>query len=197
MIIGYSISCRDYGGWMFKDNDERFPQCPRCHMYYGLPYDPDFRPRKKPYALVRTFERVPIASKDFREFCEKEKYTGIEFYPFNRTVESFCPKFTNTLDVDVTYREIKFDEYCQECQRYTNHWGVLPVFIKKDDAIIPDGFYRSDILIGNKCHYPLLIIGLETRDKLKAARMMGFRYTPIYQRSDFSHWREAPCPDLR
>ena len=58
--------------------------------------------------------------------------------------------------------------------------GATPAFLKVEMPLA-DGFYRSDPLFasGNE-KQPLIVVGVGTKRKLEAARLMGLEFKPTY-----------------
>jgi hypothetical protein len=83
------------------------------------------------------------------------------------------------------------------CGGRQDHQGLLPLFLADDRLPLPRGCYSTDLPGSSLYQFPLIVVSPQTRSRMKAAAINGARFTPIFQRSDYPDWRDAPILSLR
>jgi len=153
------------------------------HMHRNLPLD-NCDKHKDIYTINRidttikirtkrpissTYDNFTIVSDEFKVFCEKEGYNGLGFIPLPNSPGLYWFKIHNVLKYDIQNSNVRLINYCVKCKGFEEVIGANPVYLKNKE-LIPDGFFRTDICFGSfQTKFPLMLIGLETRKKLKAA----------------------------
>jgi hypothetical protein len=178
-VVGFSLSGQDNDSFMFQKHE--LPRCPACG------YKTDFLSHNSNYVLRRkapdystTYDGHYIVSERFRQFCRRQKYTGLEFGQFKNDPNHFDLQVEPVIPFDAKRRETRFIKLCQVCGNYESVVGAYPSYLKCSDPL-PDGFYRSDLLFasGDEKH-PVFYVGAETKEKLKRARLTGLELEPAY-----------------
>jgi hypothetical protein len=197
LIVGYWATYNDNGTCMWDDKDLHVPRCPRCHRRTDFfSTNPDYKVRKryKPiYApelgvnsktvLFYTHDNQTIASRAFRDWCLEEGYSGLEFRELPLDPDYFHFFAHNTVEYDSEATAARFLNFCPECGNYESVLlgGLNGNPIIKVSALLADGFYRTDLLFGSGDYRdPLLIVGIETREKIHAAKMKGVYFDPVF-----------------
>ena len=178
MILGYFFGGVDNGSYMFDDEDDNIPVCSKCGYVTDFRFvSKTFKLRNTKYDISCTYDNHTIVSKRFKEFCEGNGYHGLEFkeLPNNREFYSFIAY--NILPFDTDRAKLECIGYCVSCGNYRSISPAFPIAIKDLTSPLGDGIFRTDInfYTGNEKH-PLLIIGIETHDKMKRERFKGIYY---------------------
>jgi hypothetical protein len=186
MIIGYrivGIGSDDHG--IFENFNETEED--EYSNVYDLNYiDPKFklRARFRKYDYVVTYDGYDLVSEKFKNFCEKNQYTGLEFVILPNTLGYYWLKANVILELDLTQMDCLFEQYSE---KYKTYWGVYrpnPLYFKKPEEL-KDGFYRTDICFGDAySKHPILIIGLETKLKIITEGLKGVYYEDIEYHSN-------------
>ncbi len=88
----------------------------------------------------------------------------------------------NVIKFDTIRRETRFLEFNPSCNEYNETVGANPVCLT-DNAVLPDGFYRTDVEFGRSyAKSPVIIVGLETGLKLKEQKFNGLDLEKILDR---------------
>jgi hypothetical protein len=193
LIVGYWVTHNYNDTCMWDDKDLRVPRCPRCHRRTDFfSTNPDYKAKKryKPiYApelginsrtvLAFTYDNQRIASRAFRDWCLEQGYSGLEFRDFPLDPDYFHLFAHKIVEYDVEAAGAQFINLCPECGNYESALVGNPVI--KLSAPLADGFYRTDLLFsGLEYKHPLLIVGIETREKIHAAKMKGVYFDPVF-----------------
>lgn len=208
-IVGYSLRGQDNGTVMFKDTEAK-PLCPvstafllpeeREALYDNTARDTnmprtcpscgwrlDFQAHNPKYTLrstrrdiSATYDGQLIVSKRFRDFCVDNNYVDMQFLPFENDLFHYHMIVDEVVKFDAVRRETKFTNKCDTCGNFQSIIGADPTFLLVNKPLA-DKFYRTDILFasGNDKH-PLIIVGIETKAKLKAAGLKGIDFSPAY-----------------
>ena len=155
--------------------------CPSCGWRLDFQaHNPNYKLRSTKSDITGTYDGQIIVSRKFRDFCEQEKYQGLRLLPFINDDNHFHLIVDNTVNFDFIRGGTVFNQYCDICKNYESIIGSIPAFLKVIQSL-EDGFYRSDILFahGNEKH-PLLLVGIDTKKKLKAAGLKGMDFHPAY-----------------
>lgn len=200
-IVGYTLGGHFNDTYMFAEdipvnkNPDAPNRCSGCgYRIDFFPHDPNyvfrrtFRPAympeviisKKTTALSATYDGQVIVSREFKEFCLQQGYRGLSFLEFLHDKEHFHLIVTPQVQFDSARRQTQFSCLCRTCGNYRQVIGALPAFLQVTEPLA-DGFYRTDLLFasGNEKH-PLIIVGVETRSKLKTAKLKGLELEPAY-----------------
>lgn len=122
--------------------------------------------------ISTTFDGFYIVSEKFKQFCENEKYKGLEFIILPQSSTFYWFKIHNVIEFNSEYRKTKFLNYSSECDGYESVIGANPACLKLNDPLT-DGFFRTDLFFGSYAgKSPLYMVGEVTKQKLKA---VGFK----------------------
>lgn len=126
-----------------------------------------------------TYDGFIIVSESFKQFCDKEKYIGLEFIQLPKSHNFYWFKINNITLYDTEARETEFINYNEECNGYEEIIGSTPVCLK-DKKPLHDGFYRTNICFGSHAtKSPLYLVGEPTRMKLQEAGFMEIHFQKI------------------
>lgn len=184
MILGYSIEETD-----LKCNMLEGMQLTACAKYSNI-YDlnivnPNFKIKNKKGNVGCTYDGFSIVSELFKQFCEKEKYNGLEFYSLPSTPGYYWFKIHNAVEFDAVARETQFLNYNEPCKGYEEIIGATPVCLKNKTPLT-DGFFRTDIFFGSFAgKSPVYLVGDVTMSKLKAAGFKEISFEKILDRYDW------------
>lgn len=181
MIIGYVLIGKDNDSFMFDPDDKNLPICKACG--YVIDYDyvsPSFEVNIKKYDMSYTYDGRCIVSQKFKDFCQKNNYSGIEFSSLPNNNSFFQLVVNNIVEVDKERKKYEYDKYCSECNKYESITPGFPVILKDDVNPLKDGFYATDFLAGS-CNGKtrLNIVAPETEKKLKKAKMKGLIFIKV------------------
>jgi len=143
-------------------------------------FNPDIKIRiKKP--VFCTCDCFKIVSDEFKLFCEREAYEGLEFVVLPKSPGFYWFKAHKVIEFDPMDAGVRYLNYSEQYQGYEEIVGADPVNLKVLEPI-PDGFFRSDLCFGwAETKHPLLFMGVETMKKIKAA---GFKYFYVEEIKD-------------
>jgi hypothetical protein len=100
MILGYSIDVPDNDYDMYGKIN--LPACARYMDVYSINLiDPTFKFRKRKMNISTTWDGFLIVSDRFKQFCEVEKYTGLEFVKLPASPNFLWLKVSNVIEFDV------------------------------------------------------------------------------------------------
>ena len=180
MIIGYGILGPDNNSYLNPDGWGKSI----CEVVYFLNYrekfiNEKFRVKRSNLNLSQTYDGGAIVSQKFRDFCLRNNYEGLEFYQLKKQKELFLIKCSRIVEFDVDRRQTKFEEYKQECNKYNSISGAHPICLKSS-SVLSDGLYRSDVEFGGGYEQsPILIIGIDTYNKMKSEQFKDIDFEPI------------------
>jgi hypothetical protein len=199
--IGFKLSGHDNDTEMYSRSDPSLPRCPKCGYRLDFQaYNPEYSFKKSfntiymdelkisvQTAVTYTYDGQMIVTTSFKEFCDAQGYKGLIFRSFPKDPWHFQLIATRQVIIDQVQSRVRFGKLCPTCKNYheinLTYDPVLkraPVVLKQSE-LLSDGFYRSDLLFAsgdNKS--PLIIVGAETRDKLKAAKFKGLVFHPVH-----------------
>jgi hypothetical protein len=181
MIVGYNIGGEFNNSYMFNSDDSNLPICKRCGYVTNFDYISSlFILNKKIYDISYTYDGRVIVSLKFKEFCLRNKYEGIEFKKLPNDPNYFLLSVYNIIKFDTDKRKLNFENYCDECKRYESITPARPIILKNISNPIKGGVYATDIHFasGNEKR-PLLIIGIDTYQKMKKEKFKGIYYFKI------------------
>lgn len=177
--VAYKLSAQDNGTFMFPNQD--FRKCPSCGYRTDFTeINPEYVLRSRARDLSATFDGHWIASVRLRDFCAMYGYTTLQFCKFPNDPYHFGFLPTMIVRFDALRRQTRFENLCPTCGNYESVIGTKPCFLLVSQPI-NDGFFRSDLFFasGNEKH-PILIIGLEMREKLKKAKLKGLEFSDAF-----------------
>ncbi len=184
MILGYSIEETD-----LKCNMLDGMQLTACAKYSNI-YDlnivnPNFKIKSKKYNAGCTYDGFTIVSELFKQFCETEKYTGLEFFILPSLPNFYWFKVHNIVEFDTEARETQFINYNENCKGYEEIIGATPVCLKSKKTLA-NGFFRTDICFGSFAgKSPVYLVGEETMVKLKSAGFKEIVFEKVLDKYDW------------
>jgi hypothetical protein len=193
-LCGYCLSGNFNDTTMYNKKDVSLERCSHCgYRLNFFPTNPNyvlkgkFKPvynadltvtEKTSYSC--TYDGQRIVSQAFKEYCVKQGYQGLQFVEFPKDPFHFHLIVTNQVIFDAERRKTAFDKLCPVCGNYESVIGANPAYLKITEPL-PDGFYRTDLLFASGDEKsPLIIVGIETADKLKDAKLKGVDFRPVY-----------------
>ena len=191
-VIGYTLSVPDNGTFMFPEKTD-VKRCDVCgYPLDFLAYNPNYAFRKRARdskldGYVRrgadvsaTYDLYYIVSDYFRDFCLREGYEGLVFESFINDPTHFYLVVNNIVKFDAVGGDVRFEKLCEACGNYESVVGAHPSFLLRSEPL-GDEFYRTDLLFGSKDRKrPSVLVGEETKAKLKAAQLKGLTFHPAY-----------------
>jgi hypothetical protein len=198
-IIGYQLSLPYNNTIMDEQQKQITPLCPNCgYVLNDFQHRPEYNTKQRlpgltphRYDIASTLDHRIIVSREFRDFCEQSGYDGLEYFGLNNDLLHFQLGLTRILYLDRCRSEIEFGELCPLCHRYDaigagrksyTVWGSKSgsLVFKLSEPIL-DGFFRTDLSFGHANKWsPEIIIGIETRVKLKKAGLTGIHTCPAF-----------------
>ncbi len=182
IIVGYTVSVYDNGTDMFEHDDPKLERCPACGYRTNFFAHNSFyrQPRKRRSDLLCTYDDALIATRSFRDFCEKNEYRDVKFLEFRNDPDHFHFQAQKIVTFNAKRRGTKFIAYCPVCENYESVIGADPAYLEVEEPLA-DGFYRTDILFGPKnAKGPQLLVGCETKTKIEAAKLKGMIFREAY-----------------
>jgi hypothetical protein len=192
-LVGYILSGPDNGTFMFRRESE-VKRCPVCgYRVDFLAYNPEYEFRrreadkydgyvKRGADFSSTYDLYDIVSDHFRAFCLEQQYKGLAFGEFSNLNTHFSFMPDRIVPFDALRRTTNFEKLCRACGNYESVTGATPSYLLRSKPL-EDGFYRSDLLFGSgDSKGPLILVGIETREKLKAAKLKGLEFSPAFGR---------------
>jgi len=191
MILGYVILDPDNEDYMLDKIAQN--KCANYSNIYDLNFiNSSYQFKKKKYNISSTYDGFKIVSEKFRQFCEREKYQGLEFVKLPKSSGFYWFKIHNIVEYDAGARKTQFINYNKECKGYEQIIGATPACLKSKIPL-PDGFYRTDICFGNYAgKSPLEIVGTITMAKLKAAGFFEIYFEEILDEYDWQKKMKTP-----
>ena len=186
MILGYSISVPDNDYYMYDKLN--LPACAKYMDVYSINLiDPTFKFKKIKMNISETWDGFLIVSDKFKQFCEIEKYGGLEFVLLPASPNFFWLKVYNIIEFDTEARKTEFIHFSKECNGYGGIYGATPACLKTKSQL-GDNLYRSDISFGDyEKKSPKYLVGEKTKIKLKAA---GFKEIYFKEIQDEYEWQK-------
>lgn len=171
-----------YSPWRFGTNGIPHPAtCSKCGRKTDPTYiNPDFRLKRRKWDAGATYDGYTIVSERFKALCEDRRWPGVSFTPLPAESGFYVLTLTELLRFDAVRRETRFEDWCPSCKAYFSVVGATPVFLKDVKEPILNGFYRTDLEFasGHEQH-PLMIVGIETAQVLKAAKLTKLDFQAI------------------
>ncbi len=160
-------------------DDDRGLVCPECTRQMDENYlNPDFRVPKVAPDIGHTYDDCQIVSQKFRDVMETSGYQGVEFRPIIASVGFYSLKVLNVLSF-TRPPELKFAELCGRCGRFASVWGHRSVKVLIPSAGVPDGIYRSDLIMGyRRLMGPTLIVTEPVKQVFQKAKLRGAWFNP-------------------
>jgi len=194
-VIGYTLYAHDNDTEMYPRASTVISRCPICGARTELfPHNPKYvfqRNFTVPYSEDKievshratdcscTYDGQFIVTKHFKDFCEKQAYSGLRFLGFNKDKYHFQLIVTNEVEVNTNKSNIRYEKQCPFCELC--EWvGPTPEYYDISTPL-PDGFYRSDLIIGPYyARHPQIIVGAVTMQKILDEKFKGIIFDPIF-----------------
>lgn len=180
ILLGYVIFAYDN---KFRMNSySAINECEKYSDIYSINrFNPAVKIKTKKDISV-TYDNYTIVSDVFKTFCESQNYPGLEFITLANSPGLYWFKINNVLEWDPNDEGVRFLNYSEECKGYEEIIGATPFHLKIKEPV-PDGFFRSDLCFGSfQNKFPLKIIGIETKRKLKEAGFKGIDDSEIFDK---------------
>lgn len=154
--------------------------CPYCCSKLKSQPNLDYIPNKKKNDLYYTSDGFCIISKRLKDFFEQNGYQDLTFIKLNNCgFYFFEPNQLFQTNIHWTpFNEFKI--WCNACKNFAELTGGV---LKEEDFKIPtnDFVYRTNDFRGiYEYKYPLIIIGLETEQKMLQSKMEGITFEKVY-----------------
>jgi hypothetical protein len=181
MIIAYTIVGPDNDSYIFDPDDVNVPKCQKCGCVTDYDYiSPNMVLNIKKFDISCTYDNRYIVSRKFKEFCEKNKYTNIDFFKLPHEINFFKLRVNNLISEDLEKKKLRYEKYCDICQRYESVIPAYPIILKNNKEVLKEGFYASDIFIGNgNGKINTYFIGIETFTKMKKEKFKGIYFKKV------------------
>jgi hypothetical protein len=147
--------------------------------------DSSFTFRKNKKEISNTCDGFLIVSDAFKQFCEVEKYEGLEFVILPASPNFFWLKIHNVVEFDVEAGKTRFMHYNEDCKGYG---GIYTTSVcLKNKRALSDSIYRTDICFGDyETKAPIYLVGEMTKQKLGVA---GFKEIYFEKILDEYEWQ--------
>jgi hypothetical protein len=147
MILGYVLDLPDIKTNMLENLE--LGDCAKYSNIYDLNVlNPSFKMKNHKYAISSTYDGFNIVSDTFKQFCESEKYKGLEFVPLPLDTGYYWFKVHNILHYNAKWRETEFLNYNAACQGFEEIIGATPACLITKTPL-QDDFFRTDICFGS------------------------------------------------
>lgn len=179
MTIGFAIIGHDNDSYMFETNDN-IERCCKCGLVLNSNYiNPKLVIKKRNLDFSYTYDNRCIVSKRFKDFCEKNDYTGTKFELLPNDSSFFVLNISNLLEVDKERKKFRSEKFCDSCNTYGTIVPGFPVILKTSQKL-EDGFYATDTETGNgNSRSKIYIIGVETYKKIIKEKFKGILFKDI------------------
>lgn len=159
--------------WRFGKNGVPHPAtCGTCGQKTDPTYvNPDFKVRHRTWDICGTQDGYTIVSRRFRDFCQSQRWEGMDFVTLPADDAFFVLRLSSVLPFNARRRE----KLCPACGKFYDVIGPEPAFVRGSTAPIEDGFFRSDLEFasGHEQH-PIIIVGIHTAKTLKTQRFQKY-----------------------
>lgn len=199
-VLGYYLSVQDddsymlgpdtywppksagFHDWRFgKDGVPHLATCRTCGRKIDLTYiNPAFRATGRKRDISTTYDGYTLVSIRFRNFCESQRWTGLEFVTLPADREFFVLRIQSIVAFDAERRGTRFEELCPTCGAFYSVVGATPVFLKDVKSPLQGGFFRTDLeFASGPEQYPLELVGVDVAAVLRHSVFRHFQLEPI------------------
>lgn len=177
-IVGYAVTGR-YAELMYPSWKEIPMVCPYCHTRHGNIPDLDYKLDRKGADMYSTYDSFCIVSDSFKSFCEKKGYENLKFTKLNECNRYFFePPCGFRIDIHSPYTFTGY--HCPHCGNYTQVCGTIfkdaGFELPSDDYILSSVDYFGSY----ERKSPAIIVGPETRKKMRKYGLRGLYFTPVF-----------------
>lgn len=182
-VVAKILNGSDENGYMYKHITIRPDVCPICKNRIEDVPNLSYKVKKKHLDFIVTYDHYTIVSQKFKDFCDVNKYQGLEFIPLLKSEGFYCFKANNVFELDYERRKTKFIKYNDCCGSFDETIGATPAHLKNGNSIISNDFiYRSEYRFASYAGKDYLtIIGLNTMKRMKQAKFKGLYYDNVFQ----------------
>jgi hypothetical protein len=178
-------------------DDERHPNaatCSKCSYLLNFDYyNPNFKIKRKVFDLSHCWDTGIIISLKFKEYLVRQKYSRLDFLNFNNDNLFYQLFLKNEVELDPIKRDVRFINKCLVCNNYDEVIGATPCFLK-NEMPLEDGLFKSNLYFGSgNRKEPIILVGTETKEKMKKEKLKGLTFEPIY---DYEFWLKEIKPSL-
>jgi len=211
-IIGYQLALHGNDTLMYRFDDEVLERCPVCGFRLSIfQHRPDYSTKQrlngtgaKRLDIAVTQDDQIIVSQAVRDFCIENEYEGLDFLSFENDRSHFQLKIERKLRIDRDRIKSQYGKMCPACERYNavvTGWMFRNLDYNtynffETNSPVDDGFYLGDIWYARvSTQFPIIVIGIETRAKLRAAGIKitvikAYGFDPDFP-TTFKDWRIA------
>ena len=179
-MVAKIIVGTDEKGFVYPKVQERTDICPICKNRIADVANLDYKVKNKKGNFLGTYDHYIIVSQKFKDFCEENHYEGLEFIQLPKSPMFYYFIVHNIYELD--YKESLFLNYRDCCGSY-DEIVRIPRYCKQDFYMDTDDFIcRSEYRFAsfsNKSY--LIVVGLETADKLKKAGFKNIYFDNVYR----------------
>ena len=180
MILLYHFSSYGARGDYFTGKEPAGVLCSECECVIDHDYIPKRVSIRRPYDVACTYDKHTIVNEAFKQFCEKEELTGVEFVLVNERRRLYLLRLHNVLRFDAQHSSTRFGKVCNKCGQHEFVVGFEPTRLCEVTKPIEHGLYRSDLLFGSTyARTPINFAGIETKRRIEAMRFRGTCFNPI------------------
>ena len=163
------------------ENRELIPcRCGYCYSKMKSVPNLNYIPNKRSRDLYYTSDGFCVVSQKFKDFCVQYLYGNLIFQKLhNCDFYFFEPQGLFKTDIHwIPFNDFKY--WCDACKSYAEITGG--VLKSKSFELMSDDFIlRTDSFRGlYEYKYPIIVIGLETENKMKAYGLKGISFENVY-----------------
>lgn len=172
----------DEKGYMYPDTTHRPDVCPVCRNRVKDVPNLDYRVKRKTCDFLVTYDHYFIVSRQFKDFCELNKYQNLEFTQLTYSKDFFIITVNNIFPLDYVRRKTKFINLRECCGNYDEIIGASPAFKREDYSLMSDDFiFRTEYRFASYAFKNYnIIIGMQTMQKLEKAKLKGLYYDNVF-----------------
>ncbi|WP_196141203.1 hypothetical protein [Aliikangiella sp. G2MR2-5] len=176
----YKISCHDNDLYFFDEGE--FKRCPECNELLDK-WNEDLSNTKISKRLKAdiscSYDGVTVVSSRFKDVCEANELTGLNFYQLNNDYYWILPD--SVIRFDSGRKGLIFEEKCSECNNYESVVGASPVVLL-ESSIRKGNFAKTDLeFASNDEKHPLIICDEKAYSVLSKSDLKGLLITKIEQ----------------
>ena len=174
--IGFMLDAPDNDSFMLG-GDMPHPACPECGFKTNPEWiDPSFRPTRTRYDASYTYDGYLIISEAFRAVVAGP---GVVCVPLPSAPGFYSVVVQDMVPFDSVRYGTEFEDWCDECRRFTTVAGATPVFLKVSEPL-EDKLFRTDVEFGTGDEqHPCVIMGAGLAQRLRDARFAGPALLPV------------------
>lgn len=173
-VVAFSLSCSDLD-YMYPDMKSMPGVCPVCHCTLEKIPDLAFRVSMQ-RDIGCTYDGFQIVSDRFKQFCEEQKYSGLEFLALPNSPGFYVLRVLDNFCADKNQTTIQYSGK-HDCCGHSDWLGRVNLVCHED--LSPDAnFIQSFLyLCGDDCRkFSLLVVGVETAKRMRAYGLKGMSF---------------------